>query len=128
MTEFTLLGLGEWLEDHAGHPLGPGFPTGSPLRGDDGSTHLAGWAEIVRADPCSFCAGRGGTLDHIVPQRRRTKGVHSWLNYAGACEWCNGRKAARDLLSFLLLPPREPQVADITIRCRVSPEGARRAA
>jgi hypothetical protein len=102
----TILGLAEWLDDHAGHPLGPGMPTGSTLRGADGTTHLAGWADVVRRDPCSYCGAPGGTLDHIVPQSTRRRGVHSWLNYAGACERCNGRKRDRTLLWYLATRPR----------------------
>lgn len=138
LCRYHVPGLVEWLEDHAGHPLGPGYPTGSGLRGDDGTTWLAGWASVVRGDPCAYCGGWGGSLDHVVPQsavktgfRSRadaTTGVHSWANYVGACEWCNGRKASRDLLAFLLLPPREPKIAQIRIPCRVSPVGARKAA
>lgn len=26
------------------------------------------WAPVLRRDPCSYCGGPGGTVDHIVPQ------------------------------------------------------------
>jgi hypothetical protein len=89
-----------WLDDHPGHPLGAGYPPGASLR-DDG--HLQAWAAIVRWDPCSFCGGPGGTVDHIVPRSARRKGVNAWNNMAGACGSCNGSKGAESLLLFLAI-------------------------
>jgi 5-methylcytosine-specific restriction endonuclease McrA len=89
--------------DDAGMPLGKGMPSGRSLR-QDGDTHREAWMRFIRADPCSYCGGPGGTVDHIEPRSRRVRGIggaHSWLNYAGACESCNGHKAAIPLLLFL---------------------------
>ena len=107
----------DWLDDHPGHPLGAGYPTGLTLR-DDGQSHREAWASIVRRDPCSYCGGPGGTYDHIEPKSQPARtgaraheclpaldqgGVHSWVNYAGACTACNGRKAVRGLLHFFAI-------------------------
>lgn len=92
-----------YLEDQPGLPLGVGMPSGSPLR-EDGQSHREGWMSVIRRDPCSYCGGPAGTVDHVEPRSRRARGLggaHSWLNYAAACERCNGRKGAHSLLMFL---------------------------
>jgi hypothetical protein len=96
----------EFARDDPGHPLGPGVPLGGTLR-VDGDTHREAWMRVIRRDPCSFCSGPGGTVDHIEPRAhvaRGIGGVHSHLNFAGACLRCNGRKGSKDLLAFLLVP------------------------
>jgi 5-methylcytosine-specific restriction endonuclease McrA len=55
---------------------------------------------IARRDPCAFCGGPGGTIDHVVP--RSSGGRNVWSNVAGACWQCNHDKAAVSLLEFLL--------------------------
>ena len=45
--------LEEFLRDDAGAPLGPGMPSGSPLRVDGQSPYDA-WLALVRRDPCSL--------------------------------------------------------------------------
>lgn len=99
-----------------GHPLGRGMPPGRTMR-KDGETHRQAWMRVVRADPCAYC-GRlprdtavapgvqppCGTVDHIEPQSRPCRGiggVHTWLNFTGACGRCNSRKGANSLLMFL---------------------------
>ena len=92
-----------FLRDDPGHPLGgSGMPTGRPL-GDTGS-HGARWMALLRREPCAYCVrpGPGGTVDHIDPRCRGNATTHSWLNYVSACERCNGHKADRPLLVFLL--------------------------
>ena len=42
---------------------------------------------------CSYCGGRGETIDHIVPRSRG--GKTEWDNVVLACKACNGRKADR---------------------------------
>lgn len=66
------------------------------------------YREVLRADPCAYCAGAGGTLDHIHPIAYG--GADSWENLTGACQTCNGAKGARLLLRFLATPER-PQAA-----------------
>ena len=92
-----------FLRDDPGHPLGgSGMPTGRPL-GVDGS-HGARWMALLRREPCAYCARPGpcGTVDHIEPRCRLAQTTHTWLNYVGACDRCNGKKADRPLLAFLL--------------------------
>lgn len=101
--------------DHPGHPLGRGMPLGAPFRIDE--SHREGWMRVLRHDPCAFCGGPGGTLDHIEPQNGRgpmdglginpdlpwdwSGGRHCWTNYSGACDACNASKADVGLLEFL---------------------------
>jgi hypothetical protein len=92
-----------FAEDHPGHPLGPGYPTGRPLR-DEGQSHRQAWAAIVRRDPCAYCGEEAGTVDHIEPQAHAARGlggVHSWVNFTGACESCNTGKSDMPLLEWL---------------------------
>jgi len=98
-------GVERWLASDPGHPLGHGYPTGSPLR-EDGETHRTAWMRLLRADSCAYCnsPAPSGTLDHIEPRARPGRapgGVHCWTNYTGACERCNAAKAATPLLVFL---------------------------
>ena len=107
--------ISDYLRDDPGTPLGS---SGRTLR-EDGESHREAWASVVRRDPCSYCGGEGGTLDHIEPKSRRARGLggaHSWLNFAGACASCNHGKAVRGLLSYLWdrapaqrRPRREPE-------------------
>lgn len=53
----------------------------------------------LRADPCSYCGGPGGTLDHIVP--RSKGGMRGWTNLTGACQACNERKGSRSAVVFM---------------------------
>lgn len=93
-----------FLASHPGNPLGHGMPLGAPLR-TDGETHRDAWKRILRSDPCAYCGGLGGTVDHIVPQSAPNGGgyggLHSWINYSGACSACNGSKGAKHLLRWL---------------------------
>ena len=54
---------------------------------------------IMRRDPCSYCGGPGGEVDHITPVTKG--GPNEWDNWAGACRSCNARKRERSLLTFL---------------------------
>lgn len=110
----------EFIRSDPGNPLGHGMPLGRTLR-KDGESHREAWMRTLRWDPCAYCCalpveilgplpqknkdGRvRGTLDHIEPQSRTARGIggkHTWLNYVGACEHCNSKKAAVSLLEFL---------------------------
>jgi 5-methylcytosine-specific restriction endonuclease McrA len=111
-------------EDHPGHPLGRGYPTGSPIRMDE--SHTDGWMRIIRDDPCVFCGGPAGTIDHIEPQVSayrpqgyvvcrgaellvRQRRLHDWTNFAAACEGCNGSKASLSLLMMLRKRKSKPR-------------------
>jgi 5-methylcytosine-specific restriction endonuclease McrA len=58
------------------------------------------YLQIIKADPCSYCGGPGGTVDHIDPIS--TGGSGDWDNLAGACKPCNSAKGTRSLLAFLM--------------------------
>lgn len=101
--EASVVPTPDFLRDDPGTPLGVGMPSGRALR-EDGDSHLEAWGRVVRSDPCALCGGPGGSLDHIEPRSRRTSGLggaHSWLNYAGMCDRCNGRKRDLPLLIFM---------------------------
>jgi len=102
----------QFLRDDAGHPLGRGMPSGRPLR-VDGQSHYEAWLSLMRRDPCSYCGGPGGTVDHVDPRSRAPRGLgsaHGWINTVGACSRCNGSKRDLRLIVFLqrrvLRPPR----------------------
>lgn len=72
---------------------------------------LAGsWRAVLQADPCTYCGGQGGTVDHVVPMRRgyRCMAYREYVgslgadNLVGACADCNSRKANQSLLHYLL--------------------------
>src|SRR4051794_19767205 len=95
--------IDEFLRDDAGTPLGAGMPSGSPLR-VDGESHYQAWLALVRRDPCSYCPGPGGTVDHVDPRCRSARGlgsVHGWVNTVGACTRCNAAKRDLPMLDFL---------------------------
>lgn len=58
------------------------------------------WLKLIRRDPCSYCGGGGGTVDHIEPKVRG--GLNHWSNYAPACRSCNSSKNDSPLLIYLL--------------------------
>lgn len=65
-------------------------------------TALDPYRDVLRADPCAYCGDAGGTLDHIHPIA--CGGADTWANLTGACGTCNGAKATRSLLLFLVAP------------------------
>jgi len=67
----------------------------SPLGPDE-----VAYIKIIQGDPCAYCGGTGGTVDHIRPVS--AGGGNSWGNFAGACLGCNSSKNTRELLQFML--------------------------
>lgn len=60
------------------------------------------YRQILRADPCAYCGGPGGQVDHIVPKARSNRGQEqSWHNLTATCDECNNRKADAPLLLWL---------------------------
>lgn len=55
--------------------------------------YMAQVAGELRAQPCSYCGGPGGEVDHIVPLARG--GLHHPQNLAAACRSCNASKNDR---------------------------------
>lgn len=93
--------------------------TAGPWVAEDGRLRCGGhtprWRNVLRADPCAYCGGPGGTIDHIVATA--TEGENALENLTGACPKCNVAKADRPLLSFLL------DRADTSDRRRWMPNG-----
>jgi hypothetical protein len=54
-----------------------------------------------RLDPCAYCGGPGGTIDHTVPLAAGAAPTVG--NLTGACPACNEAKGRWPLLPFLLL-------------------------
>jgi 5-methylcytosine-specific restriction endonuclease McrA len=57
-------------------------------------------ARVLLADPCSYCGGPGGEIDHIDAWSLTADA--SWTNLTAACRTCNASKNATPLLRFLL--------------------------
>lgn len=66
-----------------------------------------GWRAVIKHDPCSYCGGPGGHVDHILARSQGGNG--SVWNMAGACGSCNSSKHTVPLLAFLLLRPLTEQ-------------------
>lgn len=92
------------MRSDAGHPLGPGRPSGAPIGGEHAGAHIDRWMGLLRTDPCSYCRLReGGTVDHIRPRLLPDRETHTWLNMAGSCAGCNAAKGSASLLELLRL-------------------------
>jgi len=94
-------------DETAGHPLGSGWPSGSPLR-EDGESHSDAWKRILRSDPCAYCAAPGpaGTVDHVEPTS--LGGSYRVGNLTGACGSCNESKGAKpELLLWMRARSRQ---------------------
>lgn len=70
------------------------------------STESRWYIGVLREDPCAYCGGPGGTIDHIVP--KFSAGENQWSNFTSACFGCNNRKKARPLLAYLLTTATGP--------------------
>lgn len=57
------------------------------------------WGAVLRRDPCCYCGGPGGNVDHITP--RHLGGPDTEGNLTGACHRCNNRKQTMPLLHFM---------------------------
>jgi hypothetical protein len=62
------------------------------------------YGTVVRYDPCSWCSGDGGTLEHVEPKSRG--GRNSWKNYGGACYECNQTRGNLSIVEFLAVRAR----------------------
>lgn len=56
------------------------------------------YARRLRQDPCSYCGGEGGTVDHIEPYSRAGGGA---MNLTGACDRCNVDKGEMPMLLWM---------------------------
>lgn len=59
------------------------------------------WLTVIRRDVCVYCAGAGGTAEHVRP--RHHGGANHSDNRAGACLACNHARGSYPLLRFLVL-------------------------
>jgi 5-methylcytosine-specific restriction endonuclease McrA len=57
------------------------------------------WVAVLLDDPCCYCGGPMGHVDHIVPIT--AGGAGEWMNLTAACGPCNQRKHTKSLLLFL---------------------------
>lgn len=55
---------------------------------------------VLRGDPCSYCSGPGGVVEHVVPLSRG--GQNTIDNLTASCHKCNASKRSKSLLVFLL--------------------------
>lgn len=74
------------------------------------------WLGVILNDPCSYCGGPGGTIDHIDPVA--SGGNNEWTNLASSCRRCNARKSDKPLLLFLA----RTQQAARAIECKPESE------
>jgi 5-methylcytosine-specific restriction endonuclease McrA len=58
------------------------------------------YVALLLKDPCSYCNGPGGTIDHIVPLA--DGGTNDWWNMTSACKSCNSSKGTNHLVQFFL--------------------------
>lgn len=55
---------------------------------------------VLLRDPCSYCGGPAGEVDHVTPVSRG--GTSDWGNLTAACPICNRSKGNKPLLLWLL--------------------------
>ena len=82
---------------------------GAVLRIPGVVTTTPSWNLILRRDPCSYCGGTGGTVDHIRPCHHhgcKDDSASVWSNKTGACECCNGKKGNRPFSLLMLCAMR----------------------
>lgn len=60
---------------------------------------------LLLRDPCVYCGGAGGTIDHIVPVA--AGGTNHWTNLASACMSCNSKKHDLPLIVALFRKSQE---------------------
>ncbi len=68
------------------------------------------YVKILRSDPCVWCGGEGGTIEHVTPRSEvGIRSVHdeglsrdNWQNLASACYECNQRRDRIPLLQYLI--------------------------
>lgn len=69
------------------------------LRRVDRDVDAYAYSEMLRRDPCAYCGGSGGHVDHIVA--KKVGGGNEWWNLTAACQPCNSTKRTKPLLRFL---------------------------
>jgi hypothetical protein len=83
----------------------------SRLRGKGRSGATPKYVRVMMDDPCIFCGGTGGTIEHIYPRSLYPKVVplpetgfsrDHWTNLANSCQSCNMKRGAKGLLFYLV--------------------------
>lgn len=82
-------------------------------------------AGLLRRDGhiCSYCLGRGSTVDHVLPVSRG--GLSTWQNTVIACVVCNTRKGNKtppEAHMMLHRPPTVPTVQTALLLALAEPE------
>jgi hypothetical protein len=67
---------------------------------DEGIRLRIDYEAIIKNDPCVYCGGPAGEVEHVTPVV--LGGSPEWDNLAGACRSCNASKHATPLLLYLL--------------------------
>lgn len=75
----------------------------------------------LRVDPCAYCGGRGGVLDHIDPRARGGGDRVQDDNLTGACPGCNTAKGATPLLLHLAHRAHAGRPLGVPFRHQVDP-------
>lgn len=68
--------------------------------------YIAKLLAALKAQPCAYCGGPGGEVDHIVPVARG--GLHHPQNFVPACRLCNVKKNDKLLEEWAERPPLQP--------------------
>jgi 5-methylcytosine-specific restriction endonuclease McrA len=58
------------------------------------------YGAVLLGDPCTYCGGVAGEIDHIVPVTKG--GTNDWDNLAPICRGCNKRKSTATPLDALM--------------------------
>lgn len=74
------------------------------------SSHGIGWRQVVKSDPCAYCGGEGGSVDHIDPTLEDRNDPSNWT---GACVPCNNVKQQLRLPEALLWVPLARRYHDL---------------
>lgn len=69
--------------------------TNRSLLGGYSFAYMTAYIADLLTQPCEYCDGPGGTLDHVIPLSRG--GLHIPTNLASACLGCNLSKGTRML-------------------------------
>ncbi|MEU4005616.1 HNH endonuclease signature motif containing protein [Streptomyces albidoflavus] len=83
----------------------------APLSSDERKAS-AEYRQLIAGDPCVYCGGVSGTVDHVTPVRRG--GTDRADNLAPACQSCNSVKGTRSLLAALLYMQNKPGGVNLT--------------
>lgn len=69
------------------------------------------YSQILRNDPCVWCGGDAGTIEHITPRSKMRKVSHqeegmgrdNWQNLASSCKRCNRSRGSMGMIRWILM-------------------------